>query len=179
MLAALNNSPQCDADPACSEGRAKLQQLAGQSGAQDVLAKVESLGTLLQSAGGDLRSAGVGNPAGAQQKIAQMEQSADALAEGSKQLAAGVKTLVDQTKRMGAGMTQAADLLNSIEQGASQPSMAGMYIPPNVLTTHRLQERRETVHLTRRAFRPLSRRVEVRPVQHRGDGSGCADPRHG
>ena len=135
MLAALNNSPQCDADPACSEGRAKLQQLAGQSGAQDVLAKVESLGTLLQSAGGDLRSAGVGNPAGAQQKIAQMEQSADALAEGSKQLAAGVKTLVDQTKRMGAGMTQAADLLNSMEQGASQPSMAGMYIPPNVLTT--------------------------------------------
>ena len=135
MLAALNNSPQCDADPACSDGRAKLQQLAGQSGAQDVLAKVESLGTLLQSAGGDLRSAGVGNPAGAQQKIAQMEQSADALAEGSQQLAAGVKTLVDQTKRMGAGMTQAADLLNSMEQGASQPSMAGMYIPPNVLTT--------------------------------------------
>ena len=135
MLAALNNSPQCDADPACSDGRAKLQQLAGQSGAQDVLAKVESLSTLLQSAGGDLRSAGVGNPAAAQQKIAQMEQSADALAEGSKQLAAGVKTLVDQTKRMGAGMTQAADLLNSMEQGASQPSMAGMYIPPNVLTT--------------------------------------------
>ena len=31
MLAALNNSPQCDADPACSDGRAKLQQLAGQS----------------------------------------------------------------------------------------------------------------------------------------------------
>ena len=51
MLAALNNSPQCDADPACSDGRAKLQQLAGQSGAQDVLAKVESLSTLLQSAG--------------------------------------------------------------------------------------------------------------------------------
>ena len=135
MLAALNNSPQCDADPVCSDGRAKLQQLAGQSGAQDVLAKVESLSTLLQSAGGDLRSAGVGNPAAAQQKIAQMEQSADALAEGSKQLATGVKTLVDQTKRMGAGMTQAADLLNSMEQGASQPSMAGMYIPPNVLTT--------------------------------------------
>ena len=28
MLNALNNSPQCDADPACSSGRAKLQQLA-------------------------------------------------------------------------------------------------------------------------------------------------------
>ncbi len=28
MLNALNSSPQCDADPACSDGRAKLQQLA-------------------------------------------------------------------------------------------------------------------------------------------------------
>ena len=138
MLNVLNDSPQCDADPACSDGRAKLQQLAaaGPGGsAQDVLAKVEQLSDLLQSAGADLRSAGVGNPAAAQQKIAQMEQSADALAESSKQLAAGVKTLVDQTKRMGVGMTQAADLLNSMEQDASQPSMAGMYIPPNILTT--------------------------------------------
>jgi RND superfamily putative drug exporter len=133
MLAVLNNSPQCDADPSCSDGRAKLQQLAGQTGARDVLAKVESLSTLLQSAGADLKSAG--NPAAAQQKVAQMEQGANALAESSKQLATGVQTLVDQTKKMGVGMTQAADLLNSIEQGASQPSMAGMYIPPSALTT--------------------------------------------
>ena len=28
MLNALNNNPQCDADPVCSDGRAKLQQLA-------------------------------------------------------------------------------------------------------------------------------------------------------
>ncbi len=46
-----------------------------------------------------------------------------------------MQTLVDQTKKMGVGMNQAAELLNSIKQGASQPSMAGMYIPPNVLTT--------------------------------------------
>ena len=135
MLAVLNNSPQCDADPVCADGRTKLQRLAGQTGARDVLAKVESLSTLLQSAGADLESPGVGNPAGVQQKVAQIEQSANALADSSKQLAAGVQTLVDQTKKMGVGMTQAADLLNSIEQGASQPSMAGMYIPPSALTT--------------------------------------------
>ncbi len=46
-----------------------------------------------------------------------------------------MKTLVDQTKRMGVGMNQAADLLNSIKQDASQPSMAGMYVPSNLLTT--------------------------------------------
>ncbi|WP_267309212.1 MMPL/RND family transporter [Mycobacterium barrassiae] len=136
MLNVLNNSPQCDADPACADGRAKLQQLAAAGPAQDVLAKIEQLAGLLQSAGADLQSAGVGNPAAAQQKIAQMEQGANQLAEGSRQLATGVQTLVDQTKKMGVGMNQAASLLNSIEQGASTPSMAGMYIPPGVLTTN-------------------------------------------
>lgn len=129
MLAVLNNSPQCDADPSCSQGRTALQQL----NTQDVLAKVDNLGTLLQSAAADLKTAG--NPAAAQQKVAQMEQGANALADSSKQLAAGVQTLVDQTKKMGVGMNQAASMLNSMEQGASQPSMAGMYIPPGLLTT--------------------------------------------
>jgi putative drug exporter of the RND superfamily len=142
MLNALNNSPQCDADPACSDGRAKLQQLAAagnnQTGAfaQNVLSTVQRLSTLLQSAGANLRSAGINSPAAAQQKIAQMEQGANALADGSKQLADGVQTLVDQTKQMGLGMNQAANLLLSIKHDASQPSMAGMYIPPKVLTTN-------------------------------------------
>ena len=142
MLNALNNSSQCDADPACSDGRAKLQQLAAagnnQTGAfaQNVLSTVQRLSTLLQSAGANLRSAGINSPAAAQQKIAQMEQGANALADGSKQLADGVQTLVDQTKQMGLGMNQAANLLLSIKHDASQPSMAGMYIPPKVLTTN-------------------------------------------
>src|SRR6478736_4734218 len=47
MLDALNNSPQCDADPVCRDGRAKLQQLAAagnsQTGAsaQSVLSTVQ------------------------------------------------------------------------------------------------------------------------------------------
>jgi RND superfamily putative drug exporter len=142
MLDALNNDPQCDADPACSDGRAKLQQLAAahnsQTGpfAHNVLPSVQRLSTLLQSAGANLRSAGINDPAVAQQKITQMEQGADALADGSKQLAAGVQILVDRTKQMGLGMNQAADLLLSIKHDAAQPSMAGMYIPPQVLTTN-------------------------------------------
>ena len=142
MLNALTNSPQCDADPACSDGRAKLEQLAAagnsqtEASAQNVLATVQRLSTLLQSAGADLRSAGINSPAAAQHKIAQMEQGPNALANGSKQLADGVQTLVDQTKQMGLGMNQAADLLLSIKHDASQPSMAGMYIPPQVLTTN-------------------------------------------
>jgi RND superfamily putative drug exporter len=142
MVNALNNSPQCDADPACSDGRAKLQQLAAAgtnqtvASAESVLSSVQRLSALMQSAGASLRSAGINSPAGAQAKITQMEQGANALADGSKQLAGGVQTLVDQTKQMGLGMNQAANLLLSIKHDASQPSMAGMYVPPQVLTTN-------------------------------------------
>jgi len=142
MLAALNNSSQCDADAACSAGRTSLQQLASvsngqtQASAQNVLATAQKLSTLMQSASSNLQSAGITSPAAAQQKIAQMQQGANSLADGSKQLADGVQTLVDQTKKMGVGMNQAADLLMSMKRDASDPSMSGMYIPPQVLTTN-------------------------------------------
>jgi RND superfamily putative drug exporter len=51
-------------------------------------------------------------------------------------LADGVQTLVDKNKQMALGLKQAAGLLLTIKQDASQPSMAGMYIPPEVLTTN-------------------------------------------
>jgi RND superfamily putative drug exporter len=142
MLDALNNSPQCDADATCSAGRTDLQRLVATNNdgsptapAQSVAATVNSLSTLMQTAGANLRSAGIANPAGAQQKIAQMQQGAADLATGSAQLADGVQTLVDQTKKMGLGMNQAADMLLTLKQDASQPSMAGMYVPRQILTT--------------------------------------------
>ena len=140
MLNALNNNPQCDADPVCSDGRAKLQQLAsaGYNGAsaQNMLSSVQRLSSTMQSAGAGMRSAGINSPQGAQAKIAQMQQGANALANGSAQLAQGVQVLVDQTKKMGGGLNQAAGLLLSIKHDASSPSMAGMYVPPQVLTTN-------------------------------------------
>src|SRR4029450_169106 len=90
----------------------------------------------MQSAGASMRSAGINSPQGAQAKIAQMQQGANALANGSAQLAQGVQVLVDQTKKMGGGLNQAAGLLLSIKHDASSPSMAGMYVPPQVLTTN-------------------------------------------
>ena len=142
MLNALNNNPQCDADPVCADGRAKLQQLAStgysQTGAsaQSMLSTVQRLNSLMQSAGASMRSAGISSPQGAQAKISQMQQGANALADGSAQLAQGVQLLVDQTKKMGGGLNQAAGLLLSIKHDASSPSMAGMYVPPQVLTTN-------------------------------------------
>ena len=98
-------------------------------------ATAQKLSTLMQSASSNLQSAGITSPAAGQQKIAQMQQGANPLADGSKRLADGVQTLVDQTKQMGVGMNQAADLLMSMKRDASDPSMAGMYIPPQVLTS--------------------------------------------
>ncbi len=64
-----------------------------------------------------------------------LQAVADQLADGSHRLAVGVRTLVDQTKQMGLGMNQAADLLLSMKRDASDHSMAGVYIPPNMLTS--------------------------------------------
>jgi len=146
MIDALNNSPQCSADPTCSAGRSRLEQLvqarnngtldaAQTAAAQNVQSTVQHLSTLLATAGGSLRAAGINSPAGVPQRIAQMQEGANALADGSQRLDQGVRALVDQTKQMGLGMNQAADLLLSMKRDASQPSMAGMYIPPKVLTS--------------------------------------------
>jgi RND superfamily putative drug exporter len=146
MLDVLNTSPQCSADPACSAGRSHLEQLvqarnngtldaAQRAVAQNVQSTVQHLSTLLATAGGGLRAPAINSPAGVPQPIAQMQESADALANGGQRLDQGVRALVDQTKQMGLGMNQAADLLLSMKRDASQTSMAGMYIPPKVLTS--------------------------------------------
>jgi putative drug exporter of the RND superfamily len=143
LLDALNNYPLCNADQACSAGRAQLAQLvqarnngtlAAQPAVQGLQAAVQNLGTQLATAGSSLRAA-VPNGAGVQQQIAQMQAVADQLADGSRRLADGVRTLVNQTKQMGLGMNQAAGLLLSMQRDAAQQSMAGMYIPPQVLSS--------------------------------------------
>jgi putative drug exporter of the RND superfamily len=143
MLNALNSNPLCNADQTCSVQRARLEQLVqasgrgalpGQPAVQGLQAAAQGLSTLLASAGNSLRAAG-GNAAGMSQKIAGLHAAADQLADGSRRLAEGVRTLVDQTKKMGVGMNKAADLLLSMKRDATQPSMAGMYIPPQVLTS--------------------------------------------
>ncbi|MDT5299312.1 MAG: putative drug exporter of the superfamily, partial [Mycobacterium sp.] len=130
MIDALNNSPQCSADPACSAGRSHLEQLvqarnngtldaAQRAAAQNVQSTVQRLSALLATTGGSLRAAGINSPAGVPQRIAQMQEGADALADGSQRLDQGVRALVDQTKQMGLGMNQAADLLLSMKRDAS------------------------------------------------------------
>lgn len=137
LLNALNNIPLCNVDPSCASARAQLEQLArgtNNGALQVVQAAVQGLTAQLATASSSLRSMG-GSTAGMSQKIAQMRTASEQLADGSRRLADGVKMLVDQVKQMGVGMNQAAQFLTSIKRDASAPSMAGMYIPPQVLTS--------------------------------------------
>jgi len=133
MLDALNTSPQCRTEPACSTGRSQLEQLvqaqnngtldaAQRAAAHNVQSTVQHLSTLLATAGGSLRAAGINSAAGVPQRIAQLQQGADALADGSQRLDQGVRALVDQTKQMGLGMNQAAEQVIARRAAATQDS---------------------------------------------------------
>jgi RND superfamily putative drug exporter len=81
-----------------------------------------------------MRSLGVDDPGGVQARLATLEQGANSLADGSRKIADGVQILVDQTKKMGAGLGDASTFLLAMKYDASKPTMAGFYIPPQVLT---------------------------------------------
>ncbi|OBK97397.1 hypothetical protein A5646_24675 [Mycobacterium sp. 1245499.0] len=136
MIDALNVSPQCNADPACTAGRAQLRQLAPPRNGGTLIAQiapvVQRLATMMQRLSALLAAAGNTD---VPQRLVRLQQGADALADGSQRLDQGVRTLVEQTKKMGVGMNQAAELLLSMNRDASQTAMAGMYIPPKVITS--------------------------------------------
>ena len=113
MVAGLNASPLCSATPACAGSRAELQALvAAQSNGtlnsiadlannlratqetQSIGATVSRLQQLLSTAVNALRST-----SGLQAKVAEMQQGANALADGSRAIADGVQELVNRTRR--------------------------------------------------------------------------------
>ena len=82
-----------------------------------------------------MRSLGRGDARGLQSRMAVMQNGADTVSQASRRLAEGVESLVDQTKRMGAGVDEASAFLLSLKNAASTPSMAGFSIPLEVLNT--------------------------------------------
>jgi RND superfamily putative drug exporter len=150
MLTALNASPICDADPNCRTSRAELQELVAARGNgtlnkiddlarnlqstqefQTISATVNSLRTALNTAVGALQAAG----SGIQAKINQLQRGANALADGSRAVADGVQELVNQTKKMGAGLNEASAFLLTMKQDANKPSMAGFNIPAQAMSS--------------------------------------------
>jgi RND superfamily putative drug exporter len=153
IVNALNKSPVCNLDPACVESRTYLQRVTRiqengtaqkvanfgrvlkETQATDTLDEtVRDLGTSMQTAVQAARAAGLDDPNGVQQQLAEAEQGANLLADSSRQLAEGVQLLVDQTRTMGGGLDQASAFLLAMKQDAADPPMSGFYVPPQILT---------------------------------------------
>jgi RND superfamily putative drug exporter len=153
VLTALDASPICAADPACTDARVQLQRLvdARSNGTFDKIADlgrrlqstqegqtldstVKGLRTALNLATDAVQTMGLDKPGGLQGRLALLQQGADALAEGSRRLAEGVQLLVDQTRQLGSGLGDASAFLLAMKNDAQTPSMAGFYIPPQLLT---------------------------------------------
>lgn len=152
VVSALNSSPVCDADPSCSQSRAQLTKLndARNDGTLD---SISHLGNQLESTNGGqtleqtsaelrksvdeanaaLDSLGADDPNGIQGRLANLQQGADDLSDASRQVADGVQLLVDETKEMGQGLTDASSFLLAMKRDAADTPMSGFYIAPQIL----------------------------------------------
>jgi RND superfamily putative drug exporter len=151
VVIALDGSPYCDSNPVCSTARDQfhqlqtarndgtLEKLAGQLQSTGPLSNlsqtVTKLTQLLNSLTGSMASLGVAGPRGTQSPLDNMQQGLDSLANGGRQVADGVQQLVDQTKRMGADLSDASSFLLAMKNDATTPAMAGFYIPAQLLTS--------------------------------------------
>ena len=131
VVRTLQNNPNCDMDPACASDRDRWQRVV------EVLDKVQPA---MDAAGKVLSQLGSTNSGGLQQQIAKIDRGADALAEGSRQLADGVKTLNEQTGELGNGLEDASDFLLSMKRNATDPGTAGFFISPEILDNENFQD---------------------------------------
>ncbi len=88
----------------------------------------------LNSVGDNLRAAGIASPGDLQAQLDQLQQGITMLADASRKVSDGVQLLVDQTKKLGSGLDQASSFLLSMRRNANSQSMAGFYVPPQILT---------------------------------------------
>ena len=115
-------------------GKEKPGPLAQLPGNQPAPPASGDMGPALDSISQSLQAAGITDPADLAAQLNQLQQGVDMLAVASRQVADGVALLVDQTKTLGVGLNQASLFLLSMKRNATTPSMAGFYIPAQILT---------------------------------------------
>jgi len=153
MVALLDSSPLCTLDAACNAVRTDMssilaayddgtiQQLyelskqlentqPGDNLSRSVTGVTDNLEESLTAA----EEIGLDDPAAVERQIDELVDGMNKLADSSALLAQGVQLLVDQTRQMGGGLNQASDFLLAMKRDASDPSMSGFYIPPQILT---------------------------------------------
>lgn len=159
VVASLDASPVCNANVACTSARGEFYRLQAarddgtldkvvglskelkNTGALDKLSStVEGLSRQLQSVTNSLDKLGLTDPRRAKRQLTTVQTQANTLVGASRQVADGVALLVDQTKRMGLGLDQASTFLMAMGQNASDPSMSGFNVPPEVLETEQFKK---------------------------------------
>ncbi len=153
VVAALDGNPICDNDPSCVTTRDQLRKVvaAQNDGTMDKIADLgrqlqstqdtqtlndtaDKLRVALDTATGAMQKMGLADTGTVQSKLSELQRNADTLASGSQQLADGVQLLVDQTRTLGGGLTDASTFLLGMKREANTQSQAGFYIPPAILT---------------------------------------------
>lgn len=152
VLAALQGNPICDLDTSCSATRGAFEQLLGGRNQEDLDAistlaeqlqsipdqqsldaSINRVRTALANLTNVMQSMGMDKPGGLQTNLRSMQDGADRVAGGSRQIADGVAELVNQVKQMGAQLDAAAAFLLTLKTGAAQPAQAGFNIPAQLL----------------------------------------------
>lgn len=153
MVALLNASPICTLDPACKAVRTDMSRILtayddgtiqqlyelskqlentqpGDNAARSVTGVTDNLQEALTAA----EEIGLDDPTSVNARMNELVDGMNKLADSSALLAQGVQLLVDQTRQMGGGLSQASDFLLAMKRDAADPSMSGFYIPPQILT---------------------------------------------
>jgi RND superfamily putative drug exporter len=159
VLMALQGNRVCDANPSCVDTRAQFEklidarndgrvdeinQLAGQlqgvDDRQSLTSTVNQLNAALAKMTKAISAMGLDTPAGARAGLNDLQDGADRLADGSRQVAGGVDQLVEQIKVMATGLDQAAAFLLTMRNDAASSNMAGFSIPAEVLNAVEFQK---------------------------------------
>ena len=152
VLAALNGNAVCDANPSCVDTRQQFQRLVeardngslneintlagelqGVEDRQTLNAAVNKLNSAMASVAKAVDAMGLDQPGGPERGLAELQQGANRLASGSREVAGGVDELVEQVKVIAAGLTEASNFLLTMRNDAADPSQAGFNIPAEVM----------------------------------------------
>lgn len=152
VLAALQGNAICDSNPSCRDTRMQFERLvkARQEGSLDEInglaqelqgvddrqtlnTAVKKLNTAMAGVAKAVNAMGLDKPGGPQKGLADLQQGANRLAGGSREVAGGVDELVKQVKVIAAGLDEASAFLLTMRNSAADPSQAGFSIPPQVL----------------------------------------------
>jgi RND superfamily putative drug exporter len=162
VLTALQGNAVCDANPSCRDTRLQFERLvaARQDGSLDEInglaqelqgvedrqtlnTAVKKLNAAMANVAKAVNAMGLDRPGGPQAGLTQLQQGANRLASGSRDVAGGVDELVEQVKVIAAGLNEASTFLLTMRSNAADPAQAGFNIPEQVLNLPDFQKAAE------------------------------------